>query len=229
MSKYLEQWNNVAEMYFNNQEISDFAKKNREIVKSRFYNLKDKTILDLGCGYGWYTNYFSKVGGKVIGCDGSENMLSIAKNKYPDFIFEKVDIEKELPYEDNYFDIVFCNQVLMDIKNIENLISEIYRITKQNGIFYMSVVHPAFYDCIWKKDENGFMKNKVMERYLSEYSFENNFWGKTTHFHRTISLYFNTIINCGFTLIRIEEPKAYDNISKSDEFPLFLFAEFSKK
>lgn len=224
----INQWNDAAQQYFSSQEKSEFVQVNKSVVQYRFNKLTNEKVLDLGCGYGYYTNYFRTIGGNTIGCDGSEKMLSIAKEQYPICNFEYADIEKPLAYSDEEYDIVFCNQVLMDIEHLNDLIQEIYRITKYNGIFYMSIVHPVFYDCEWGKDEKGFRKRKIMEKYLSEYNFYNNYWGKTKHFHRTISKYLNTIVNSGFTLVHLGEPKAYDGILKSDEFPLFLFAEFKK-
>lgn len=88
-------------------------------------------------------------------------MLSIARDLYPLCTFEYADIEKPLVYSDNEYDIVFCNQVLMDIENLDNIIKETYRITKYNGTFFMSIVHPAFYDCEWDKDQTGFKKEKL--------------------------------------------------------------------
>lgn len=224
----IRQWNDAAQQYFLSQENSEFVQVNKSVIQHRFNKLTYDKVLDIGCGYGYYTDYFRTVGGNAIGCDGSEKMLSIAREHYPLCVFEYADIEQPLVYSDKEYDIVFCNQVLMDIENIDNIVQEIYRITKNNGIFYMSIVHPAFYDCEWEKDKTGFRKRKIMDRYLSEYNFYNEYWGKTKHFHRTISEYLNTIIRSGFTLVDLEEPKSYDGIKKSDEFPLFLFAEFKK-
>ncbi len=224
----IRQWNDAAQQYFSSQEDSEFVQINKSVVECRFNKLTNEKVLDLGCGYGYYTDYFRTIGGNAVGCDGSKKMLSIAKEQYPHCVFEYADIEKMLAYSDEEYDIVFCNQVLMDTEDIDKLIQEVYRITKYNGIFYMSIVHPTFYDCEWDQDETGFRKRKIMERYLSEYHFNNEYWGKTKHFHRTISKYLNTIINCGFTLAHLGEPKSYDGIIKSDEFPLFLFAEFKK-
>jgi len=224
----IKQWNNAAQQYFSSQEASEFVQVNKNVVWGRINKLTNEKVLDIGCGYGYYTDYFRTIGGNAVGCDGSEKMLSIARENYPLCIFEYADIEKPLGYSDKDYNIVFCNQVLMDIENFENLVQEIYRITKNNGIFYMSIVHPVFYDCEWGKDETGFRKSKIMNRYLSEYHFYNEYWEKTKHFHRTISTYLNTIINSGSTLVHLDEPKSYDGIIKSDEFPLFLFAEFKK-
>lgn len=116
----------------------------------------------------------------------------------------------------------------MDIDSFEKVYQEVYRVLKLNGIFYFSIVHPAFYDCYWEQDERGFRKSKIMSKYLSEYSFINDFWGETTHYHRTISTYINSALSKGFVLKYLEEPISYDGVTKSKEFPLFLFAEFVK-
>ncbi len=226
--KVLKQWDNAAELFALEQEQSEFSQVNKRVVKERFISLQNQTLLDLGGGYGWYTNYFAEAGADVTGCDGSGRMLEIARRTYPEIHFQQVDILGKLPYKNEAFDIVFCNQVLMDIDPIKGVIAEVNRITKKGGIFYMAIVHPAFYDCSWGKDASGYAKTKIMERYLSEYSFDNEYWGKTRHYHRTVSYYVNTIIDSGFRLVHLEEPRSYDGIRKSDEFPLFLFAEFLK-
>lgn len=227
----IEQWNAAAERFQYDQEQSEFAKVNKAVVRERFPKdrVNGKTVLDLGCGYGYYTNYFHESGAAVIGCDGSAEMLTLAKKNCPDCTFGLADIETHLPYENDRFDLVFCNQVLMDIERFEEALSEIHRVTKPSGTFYMSIVHPAFYDCEWGKDEHGFRKTKIMERYLTEYFFDNEYWGKTRHYHRTVSFYVNRIIEKGFRLIHMEEPESYDGVRKSKEFPLFLFMEFVKQ
>lgn len=198
--KVIKQWNHAAEKYLQSQENSEFVLINKQVVCDRFKDLSNKKVLDLGCGYGWYSDYFSSIGGDVTGCDGSDKMISIARSLSPNCKYEVVNIEKQLPYFDNDFDMVFCNQVLMDIENIQDLLKEVYRILKPNGIFYFSIVHPAFYDSRWEEDETGFRKNKIVTRYLSEYSFINEFWGETLHFHRTISSYINSAIANSFCL-----------------------------
>ncbi len=228
VSSVIEKWDEAAKLYTSMQEDSSFASINKKLVAERFARLSDKKVLDLGCGYGWYTDFFSSVGAEVIGCDGSAKMLALAKEKYPSCVFECCDIEKTMPYDNNCFDLVFCNQVIMDIKNFEGLFEEAYRILKAGGIFYFSIVHPAFYDCRWVKDENGFSYAKIMTKYLSEYNFENEFWGRTTHYHRTMSKYLNTATQMGFRLVHLGEPISYDGVTRSNEFPLFLFVELEK-
>lgn len=224
----ISQWNQAAEAYMTDQEKSDFVQGNKRIVQERFSNLTGKTVLDLGCGYGWYTEYFRKVGATAIGCDGAIKMIELSRRQYPECRFDVVNAEHDFPYEDESFDLVFCNQVLMDLENIDHLLTEVQRVLKRDGIFYMAIVHPAFYHCEWEKDETGFKKAKIMEKYLTHYHFDNDFWGNTRHYHRTVSWYLNTIIKHGLQFVWMGEPEAYDGITKTKEFPLFMFGEFRK-
>ena len=43
------------------------------------YLIRSKSILDLGCGTGNYSNLMTKLGLEVVGVDKSMHMLSIAK------------------------------------------------------------------------------------------------------------------------------------------------------
>lgn len=120
-------------------------KTNKVVVEGRFTDLQGNAVLNAGCGYGVYTDYFKRIGADVIGCDGSVKMLEIAKKSYPACAFDLVDLQAQLPYCDHLFDVVFCNQVLMDISNIEGLLTEFSRITKENGVLFLATIHPAFY------------------------------------------------------------------------------------
>lgn len=226
--KFMIDWDRAAEKYVEDQEHSDFVRINKKVVESRFQRLNGEKLLDLGCGYGCYTDYFGNIGAKAIGIDGSEKMIETARMKYPLSEFSVSDITKPLSFEDGSFDIVFCNQVLMDVENIDFIFSECSRILKTGGIFYYSIVHPAFYDCDWLKDENGYRYAKSIKRYIEPYHFTQTFWGETEHFHRPMSYYFNAAVKHGFLLKQVEEPVSYDGKTKNKDLPLFLFIENEK-
>ncbi len=220
----IKQWNNAAENFAKEQERSVFAEANKKIIKERFNVFNGEKILDLGCGYGYYTNYFKSIGGNAIGIDASKAMIDIAKKNYPDCDFEVADITQKIPFEDNFFDIIFCNQVLMDIENVESVFYECSRILKPGGILYYSITHPAFFNGEWSKDGEG----KLIDSYLTPGVSTNLFWGETKHFHRPLSFYLNAAADAGLSLIHAEEPKVYDGINKNDDLPLFFFAEYKK-
>lgn len=228
MQDVIQQWDNAAAAFSEDQERSEFADSNKSVIEERFRRLNGERVLDLGCGYGWYTDFFTRNGADAVGVDGSEKMIAIAQERYPNLDFTLANIEKSLPFADGCFDIVFSNQVLMDIENTERVISECARILKENGVFYFGIVHPCFYDCKWLKDEKGYRYAKAMERYISSYRLTNELWG-TAHFHRPMSFYLNSAAKHGLTLKEVCEPVSYDGVTKNNDLPLFFFAEFYKK
>ncbi len=228
MDNIIKQWNLAALKYTSEQENSEYVRINKNIVQNRFRSFNGEKILDLGCGYGFYTDYFGSKGANAIGIDGSEKMIEIARQQYPLSEFCLMDITKPLEFEKDSFDIVFSNQVLMDVENIDFVLSECKRVLKNKGLLYFSIVHPAFYDGKWIKDENGYCRAKALEKYISLYSFTNSHWGETEHFHRPLSYYLNTAAKNGFMLKEANEPVSYDGKIKNRDIPLFFFAEYIK-
>ena len=223
-----EQWNKAASRFTKEQEFSEYSAVNKRVVKERFTSLTGIKVLDLGCGYGYYTDYFQSVGADTVGIDGSEKMIEIARDKYPNCKFYVCDITKKLPFDNDTFDIIFCNQVLMDVDDIESVFCECSRVLKTSGILYYSIVHPAFYDGSWVIDESGYKHSKTIHRYLEPYTLTNDFWGETTHFHRPLSVYLNVASKYNFVLKHTDEPISYNGITKTQEIPLFFFAEYTK-
>lgn len=228
MNDTITKWNNAAAKYTEGQEDSEYAESNKKVVMNRFKTLNGEKVLDLGCGYGFYTDYFGKIGASAIGIDGSKKMIEIAKKRYPMADFSVMDVTKPLDLESGRFDIVFSNQVFMDIENIDFVFSECGRMLKTDGILYYSIVHPAFYNGRWLEDGNGYSYAKIMEKYIEPYQLTNEFWGETNHFHRPLSYYLNAAAKNGFMLKEVCEPVSYDGKSKNADLPLFFFAEYKK-
>ena len=224
----ITEWDCAAAKYMEQQEQSFFVSINKQIIMKRFPQLNNQNILDLGCGYGVYTNYFRTVNANAIGIDGSKEMLRLAREQYPDCHFQFADLSQTLPFSDNSFDLIFCNQVLMDIENIDLVFSECQRILEKDGIFYYAIVHPAFYDSEWIEDETHFKYAKIISNYIKPYQFKNTFGGETTHFHRSLSYYLNAASENGFMLAHTEEPVTYDGKTKTNDLPLFFIAEYKK-
>lgn len=66
---------------------------------------KDCIVLDAGCGYGRWSEYFSQE--KYTGVDFSPDFIDKAKVKYPNYNFVVSNL-KSLPFEDKQFDWSFC-------------------------------------------------------------------------------------------------------------------------
>lgn len=224
--RVLEQWSRAAAVYATVQESAPDAVLNRAVVRRRFRDMTGRTALDAGCGCGGYTNELKAAGADVTGCDGSAEMLKIARSRYPACRFERVDLLGSLPYRKEQFDLVFCNQVLMDLPEINGLFAEFSRITGEGGILFLGIVHSATYPGEWVEDGAGRKTAKTIRKYAAVYRLEHPFCGETTHFHRPISHYLNLAADHQFHLVHMEEPCRDSDISG---LPPFLFAEFRKQ
>lgn len=210
MSNTIELWNNAARNYSikNDNGNSFYTKIYMNCVDKMLDSVLGKIILDAGCGDGFYTRQLAYKGAAVIGIDGSENLLKIAreKNSHTNVSFQAADLLVKLPFKDNSFDIVVSNMVLMDIEDIGSFISETSRILKPNGVFVFSITHPCFFISDWQIDNNGKRIYKKLYYYLNQRTEELDFYGRTLHFHRPLSYYFNKLNENGFLVSELQEP-----------------------
>ena len=96
--------------------------------------LNPRNILEIGVGNKTVSNYLKQNGFSVTTCD-------LNKRLKPDYV---ADI-RNLPFEDNCFDVILACEVLEHIpfKDIEIILKELRRITKKYVI--ISVPYISFY------------------------------------------------------------------------------------
>jgi ubiquinone/menaquinone biosynthesis C-methylase UbiE len=90
-------------------------------------------ILDIGCGDGQQTVlYKNKIGSrKIVGADVIKEKLAVAKERGVTPVV--ANFEKKWPFPDNSFDVIVSNQVIEHMHDIDNFLSESYRILKPGG------------------------------------------------------------------------------------------------
>ena len=67
-----------------------------QVFKALLPDLKDKKVLDLGCGFGWHCRYTSEQGAQsVIGVDLSAKMLKLARESASDPSIEYLQLAIE--------------------------------------------------------------------------------------------------------------------------------------
>ena len=102
---------------------------------------KAKRILDIATGTGDLAIMLAKINSeKVIGLDISEGMLAVGKKKIDQLgLNEKVEMilgdSEELPFKDQSFDAITVGFGVRNFENLEQGLSEIYRVLKPNGTF----------------------------------------------------------------------------------------------
>jgi len=121
-------------------------------------------LLDIGCAYGYYTKFYLNKCKNVYGIDPNEDLIKIAKKRYPKIKF-KIGSAEKIPFKDNYFDVVLLNDVLEHVNNEEKTLSEIYRVLKENGIIILTVPHKGLFRFMDVDNYSWYARNKFPKLY----------------------------------------------------------------
>lgn len=207
-------------------------------------NVKEKKILDLGCGYGGNDKYCRDLGAKeILGIDISEHMIKIAeKNNTDENIKYKVMAMEDISKIKEKFDIVISSLAFHYVKDYEKLIKDIYNLLNDNGILIFSIDHPLR---IASKFEPWMKKNytEINGKWfllVSDYNREGireKEWNgvMVKKYHRNFSSLINGLVNSGFKIDKILEPipdeesiKIIPKYINQYDRPYFLFIRAKK-
>lgn len=106
-------------------------------INKKIYNLKkivkDKKVIDIGCGFGANKSIVENAGGHWVGVEPYESYDGIIKAD-----------AQSLPFDDDEFDVVIMDAVLEHIPDVGKAFSEVSRVLKNNGVF---IGYVAFMEC----------------------------------------------------------------------------------
>lgn len=209
--------------------------------KALFPDLSGKSVLDLGCGYGWHCKYAVECGAKqVLGIDLSEKMIQEAneKNADPKITYRVCGLD-EYDYPTDSYDCVISNLVLHYFADIDSILRKIYSTLKSDGVFLLNIEHPVFTAGVnqdWIYDSDGKPQYWPVDDYFYPGERVTRFLGKTViKQHHTLTQILMGLIRAGFRLEVVEEamPSA-DSIKipgMSDEMrrPMMLLIKALKR
>ena len=96
--------------------------------------------LDAGCGTGRHASHLAGRGHRVIGVDGSPEMLAHARAKVPTAEFRHGDLH-DLPVPDDHVDLVVCALALTHVPSLAPVLAEFVRVLRPGGHLVISDVH----------------------------------------------------------------------------------------
>lgn len=106
-------------------------------------DLRDKTLLDAGCGTGWFSKAAADRGAQVTSMDLGENLLGeVAKKCETKRVVGSI---LEMPFKDSSFDYAVCSEVIEHVPNAVQAIRELYRVLKPNGILILTTPNRFWY------------------------------------------------------------------------------------
>jgi SAM-dependent methyltransferase len=179
-------------------------------LRAMLPDLHGLTVLDLGCGFGWFCRWAREQGAAhVVGIDVSEKMLARAHADTQDeaIVYQRTDMEAlELPLES--FGLVYSSLALHYVEKLDRLMAAVHRALIPGGSLVFSVEHPIYTAPAhpgWSGVEAA-RTSWPVDSYLDEGARSTDWLTKgVIKQHRTLATYVNLLLGLGFTLRRIEE------------------------
>jgi len=248
-------WDENAEAWA--QQVRD----GRDVARERLNNpaflrllgdLRGRDVLDAGCGEGYNTRILARGGARMVGVDISERMIALAVEeerraplgiRYRCTPYTRLD-----PFATGSFDAVVSFMALMDGPDFDRAIAEAFRVLRAGGMLAFSITHPCFITrgARWMRDERGEKVAWVLGNYFAPTPWVDR-WRFTDapaeapefavpRFDRTLADYLNPLLDAGFHLTRVEEPRPSEEYCRAhpsqrgwrDHAALFLHVRAAK-
>ena len=160
------------------------------VLLSKLAHIPFQRALDLGCGTGEMMKMLLQVDDQreLYGIDLSEKMLSVAESKLSGKVRLVLGDSEHLPFADNFFDVVYCNDSFHHYPVPENVIGEVQRVLKPGGTFligdcWQPLVGRAIMNFYMRHSKEGDVKIYSKEEMVSLLSqcFHDISWERVGH------------------------------------------------
>lgn len=169
-------WNNYYDLEVVPEEASSFAKYIQE-----YFIASGKRLLELGCGNGRDSLYFSSQGVQVVGVDSSEKIIDKLRKKHKDknILFVCDDFTRTNALYQQQFDYCYSRFTLHAI-NLEQenyVLRNVYqslKTGKESGYFFIEVrsIHDDIYGLGEKVGQDSYIYEGHFRRFLRKEELE---------------------------------------------------------
>ncbi len=190
------------------------------ILFSMLPDLREKEILDIGCGMGQHAKQYAEMGAaSVLGIDISEKMLEYAKahNSAEHVDYRRMSME-DIGTINRQFDLVTSSLVFDYAEDFGGLMQKIHGLLKDGAAFVFSMSHPivtawdGVYDR-YTRTETGERLYANLRNYCKE-GLRKVDWVVNGYecYHRTVSTLINSLIKAGFVIEECQEAHISDEM-----------------
>lgn len=187
--------------------------------------------LDIGCGEGHNTRLLARRGARMTGIDICGRFLAAAllsERDEPNGIGYLAGDAMALPFRDASFDFVAGFMSFMDVPEPEQVVSESWRVLRPGGFLQFSIAHPCFSTPHRRnlRDASGRTRAVEVGEYFRNLDGDVEEWifgaappelrnglppFRIPRFTRTLGQWLNLLIDAGFRLDRVSEPRPADH------------------
>ena len=160
-------------------------------IRAENLDLRNKAVLEIGCGTGSNTRYLAEHAHSVTALDFSAGMLTHARANVSDnnVHFAEQDLNQHWNVGSASFDLIVCTLVLEHIENLEHIFKESRRVLRPGGEFLFCELHP-------------FRQLTGVQAQFQDQSDETTLIPAFLH---NISDYVNIALDAGFEILRLDE------------------------
>ncbi len=252
-------WGNVSKWYDDYMADSDtYQAKVIAPNLLRVLGVSDftpgSTVLDLGCGQGYFLNHVFHNKPKAIavtlsGVDLSQELLDIARIDLDQTIqLIQQDASKLTAIKSDSIDVMYSVLALQNMADLHAVIGEVKRVLKKDGRFVCVLNHPTFRipkQSDWHMDTARNAQGRVVYTYMTDKKFAIDMHpGKsavgmkkqeTFSFHHPLQYYMKIFAKHGLAITKLEEwishktseegPKKRVEDEARREIPMFMCLE----
>lgn len=115
-------------------------------------------VLDFGCNSGTGIDAIYNTQNEFHGIDVVPELKGLFADKYKDKsnVHLSIVTEGEVPFEDNYFDVVLALNLIEHLEDVQHYLKELRRITKPGGRVIIATVNRHFRLYPWQKPWNPY-------------------------------------------------------------------------
>lgn len=176
------------------------------------------TILDVPCGVGHYFRKIRELGNlDYLGIDLDSEAIAVAKEIWKDVSHAKFDVQDaaNLNFEDNSFDVVYCYNLLLHLKDYKKVLEELFRVSKRY------IIVRSLFD-----EEESINSVDVAEDYLDVYPTGRVQYN--TYARDDVAKFLKGIGSCEFRFIKDNLPIPQKSIERQEKILKVDSSEFAK-
>ncbi|MHB1955951.1 MAG: class I SAM-dependent methyltransferase, partial [Sulfobacillus sp.] len=193
----------------------------RPIFMELVGDVKDHSILDLGCGNAVFGLESSQHGcRRYVGVEGSKNMAQSGRATLEDTSGQVIlsSIE-DWDYPEDAFDLVVSRLALHYIEDVDECFRNVHKTLVPGGRFVFSVEHPVLTSCNRSAEGSTRRVDWIVDNYFETGERHYPWLGSTVvKYHRTVDDYFVAVQRAGLRVQSLRESRPSPSELEHDEY-----------
>ena len=157
----------------------------------------DKAVLDAGTGTGWLFEHIQPADAHACDLVEPTELKSFVK-------FQREDVS-DLSYRSSRFDLVVASLLVIFCKDLDKVLREFHRVSKENGQLLLSLMHPYFYRTGEVQADGNFVITADLSHERETGLNIAESVGPFVYYYRPLPDYINSLSNSGWSVEEVRD------------------------